>query len=74
MNCGSLEVSLLGQLRIEKSPYQELKAFLIETSRKFITVGIKKNPREAVTDAVYAMSDLFASRHRISMHEAYLFG
>jgi len=73
INCGSLEVSLLGQLRIEKSPYQGLKALLIETFRKFITVGIRRDPRQAVTDAAYAMSDLFASRHRMSLHEAYQF-
>ena len=72
INGGSLEVSLLGQLRIEKSPYNP-KAMLIETPEKFITVGVGHSIREGVVDAVYAMSDLLSTARGITLIDAYEF-
>ncbi len=73
INGFSLEVSLLGQLRIEKSSYPSLKTILIETPEKFITVGVKHEAREAVTDAVHAMSELLAKARGIDLLDAYQF-
>ncbi|MBT4503030.1 MAG: hypothetical protein HOC74_35175 [Gemmatimonadetes bacterium] len=73
INAGSLEVSLDGILRIEKSPYQELKAILIETDEQIITVGIQRDVRSSITEAVHAMSDLFARKQGVNLHEAYQF-
>ena len=73
INGFSLEVSLLGQLRIEKSPYQDLKTIMIETPEKFITVGVKHEARNAVTDAVEAMSELLAKTRGIDLLDAYQF-
>ncbi|MBV7335624.1 acetamidase/formamidase family protein [Chloroflexi bacterium TSY] len=73
INGFALEVSLLGQLRIDKSPYQALKTILIETPEKLITVGIKHEARDAVTDAVHAMSELLAQAREIDLLEAYQF-
>ena len=68
INSYSLEVSLLGQLRIEKSSYPSLKTILIETPEKLITVGVKHEVREAVTDAVHAMSQLLAKARGTPLH------
>ena len=71
INGYSLEVSLLGQVRIEKSPYQELESILIETPDEFITVGVKPEIKEAITRAVLSMSHLLACAKGIELTEAY---
>ncbi|MEZ4728685.1 MAG: acetamidase/formamidase family protein [Caldilineaceae bacterium] len=73
INSFSLEVSLVGQLRITRSRYQDLKTILIETPTKFITVGVKETAREAVTDAVTAMAELLAAARGIDLLDAYQF-
>ncbi|MDD5529441.1 MAG: acetamidase/formamidase family protein [bacterium] len=73
INGFSLEVSLLGQIRIEKSKYRNLKTILIETPDKFITVGIGHDFKESVMDATYSMADLLSENKNISIQDAYQF-
>ena len=73
INGYSFEVSLLGQLRIEKSQYQSLDAILIETPEKFISVGTRWEFLDGVKAAVHAMSDLLAAARGITLLEAYEF-
>lgn len=71
VNGFSLEVSTLGRLRIEKSPYQDLKTILIESPDELITVGIRHEMKAAVTDAVGAMASLLAQQRGIDFLDAY---
>lgn len=67
----SLEVSLLGQIRIEKSPYQYLQTILIETPHEFISVGIKHEVEQGLRDAVLSMTEMLAQQRSISILDAY---
>jgi amidase len=71
INGYSLEISLLGQLRIEKSKYQDLKSILIETPDELITVGVKRPIEDALKSAVYSMSHLLSREKEIGLTEAY---
>jgi amidase len=71
INGYSLEVSLLGRLRIEKSDYQDLSSILIETPDEMITIGVKRGIEDAVETAVLLMSQLLARAKDISVTEAY---
>jgi amidase len=73
INGFSLEVSLRGRLRIDMSPYQTLGAMLIETPDRHITVGVKRDMKESVTDAVTAMAELFADARGVTVMDAYQF-
>ena len=71
INGFSLEVSLRGRLRIDMSRYQTLGAMLIETPDRYITVGVQRDMKESVTDAVTAMAELFAANRGVSVMDAY---
>lgn len=73
INGFALEVSLRGRLRIERSPYQSLRAILIETADACVTVGVRREVKEGVTDAVTAMAELFAAARGVSVMDAYQF-
>ena len=73
INGYSLEVSLEGKLRIERSTYQEIKTVLIETPEEFITVGIEHIFGDSVKSAVYSMADLLAKNQGLDLLDAYQF-
>jgi len=73
INGFSLEVSLLGRLRVDRSPHQSLRAMLIETPDAYITVGVKHAVKESVTAAVTTMAELLAGARGISVMDAYQF-
>jgi len=73
VNGYSLEVSLEGRLRIETSPYQDLKTILIESPDEFITVGIEQTFAESVASAQYSMADFLARVRGVGLLDAYQF-
>lgn len=70
INSYSLEVSLVGRLKIEKSRLDP-KSILIETPEKFISVGVADTTRGSVVSAVYSMADLLSRLRGIDLTEAY---
>ena len=69
INSYSLEVSLVGRLRIEKSRLDP-KCMVIETPDKLITVGVAGNVRGSVALATYSMADLLANSRGLDLSEA----
>jgi amidase len=70
VNGFSLEISLEGRLRIERSPFQFLKTMLIETPTKYITIGIEYKPEDAIKSAIDSMSDLLARMRMVEFADA----
>ena len=70
INSYSLEVSLVGRIRIEKSRFNP-RSILIETPEKLITVGVADTIRGSVVSAVYSMADLLANLRGVDLSEAY---
>ena len=64
VNGYSLEVSLDGRLRIDRSPYQEMRTILIETPESFITVGVEKEFTDSIRSAEHSMAELLAAYRR----------
>jgi len=60
INGYSLEVSLDGVLKIDSSPYQELKSILIENEKALITVGVEDTFSKSIRSAIYSMTDHLA--------------
>ena len=73
VNGFSLEVSLDGRLRIERSPYQDLETLLIETPSSFITVGIEHEFVDSVRSAQYSMAQFLAQTRGVGLLDAYQF-
>jgi amidase len=73
INGYSLEVSLEGVFRINKSPYQDLQTILIETHEKVITVGVEKSFAESIRLAEISMADFYSKRMEVSLLDAYQF-
>lgn len=71
INSYSLEVSLEGTLRIERSPYQGIKTILIETPEEFVTVGVEHTFQESIRSAEYGMADFLASVRGVNILDAY---
>lgn len=73
VNGYSLEVSLEGRLRIEKSPYQDLRTLMVETPGEFVTVGVEAAFADSIRSAEHAMGDFLARRRGVDLLDAYQF-
>ena len=71
VNGYSLEVSLEGTLKIEKSPYQDLRTMMIETEEKYIAVGVEHSFAGSIKSALHSMADFLAKRGDLDLLDAY---
>ena len=71
INGYSLEVSLEGTLKIDKSPYQDIRTIMIETEEKFIAVGVELSFADSIKSAEYSMADFLAKRKNLDLMDAY---
>lgn len=71
INGYSLEVSLEGVLRIEKSPFQDIRTMVIETEEKFVSVGVERSFADSIKSAEYSMADFLAKQRNLCLLDAY---
>ncbi len=71
INCYSLEVSLEGRLRIERSEYQDLRTILIERPDRFITVAVESAFGDSIRMAEQSMAEFLAARSGADLLDAY---
>jgi len=71
INGYSLEVSLDGRLRIERSPYQDLRTMLIETRKEVIAVGVEPAFHDSIRSAIHSLAEFVAQRRGVPLLDAY---
>jgi len=73
INGYSLEVSLEGMLRVDRSPFQDIMTIIIETDKAFVSVGVEDSFADSIKSAQHSMADFLAKRRGIGILDAYQF-
>lgn len=72
INGYSLEVSLEAVLQIDRSPYSDIETMIVETSDRFITVGVEDSFATSIRSAERSMTQFLSKSRKIDVVQAYL--